>query len=373
MKILLITTTPSSTSSVHYTAMQLYEALKSSGVSVKMLLPEGIEEKTMDIIHYSYPSFNLLRRFAHVPNSWGKIVGIRKRLAEILKEENFDLIIGYSFEAALAALTHKRKYPAVQMAVLPPGEPSHRPQGTYDRRLQRHYIHCAQKVYQKIDRIFCISTGIQQQCVLAGADPAQTVVIGNGLEEAWIQQAPAIPEIHPQGKLVYYGRLTVEKGVDILIQALAILKKRFPLELLIIGAGSEKQRLQELAHQLGVSDALTWKDQMPREKIPQMLADKLAVVMPSRDEAFGMVLLESMALGIPVISTPTSGGKELIAEDRGWMSRGFSPEELARTIQAFLQDPNKMEKVETAMKFAKENYTWQQVAKRLLQSDMKAD
>lgn len=108
-------------------------------------------------------------------------------------------------------------------------------------------------------------------------------------------------------RAIFIGRLVRYKGVDILLRAL----EQVPdLRLDIVGSGSEGPRLKTLARALAVTDRVRWFGETPDEDLPRRMADADFLVLPSVtvEEMFGLVLLEAMAAGRPVITTALPSG-----------------------------------------------------------------
>lgn len=104
----------------------------------------------------------------------------------------------------------------------------------------------------------------------------------------------------------YIGRLMPEKGVDLLLQALASLTA--PWRLLILGSGPEREKLGRLADELAIAARVEFLQPVPSYALPQHLRRLNCVVLPSRSlpnwrEQFGRVLVEAMACGVPVIGS----------------------------------------------------------------------
>ena len=121
-----------------------------------------------------------------------------------------------------------------------------------------------------------------------------------GVDPDIYRPLPRVP--HAGFTLGYYGRLVSEKGVDTLIEALALL----PAEVtaIIVGSGDAGEPLQQLVNERGLRDRVTFRDPIPAEQIPAFLASVDAVVVPSRTrsnwkEQFGRVLVEAMACEVP--------------------------------------------------------------------------
>jgi rhamnosyl/mannosyltransferase len=126
-------------------------------------------------------------------------------------------------------------------------------------------------------------------------------VIPFGIDQArWETVPPPPPGAAPRA--IFIGRLVAYKGLDILLRAL----ERVPeLRLDIVGSGPEGPRLRTLAQALAITDRVRWYGEYPDEDLPRRMADADFLVLPSVtvEEMFGLVVLEAMAAGRPVITT----------------------------------------------------------------------
>jgi len=106
---------------------------------------------------------------------------------------------------------------------------------------------------------------------------------------------------------LYVGRFDPIKGIDRLLKAVARLRRHQRMQLVVIGGDGpetdEFQNLQHLAHQLGVQDAVTFLGRIEQKKLPAYYSAADVLVIPSHYESFGLVGLESLACGTPVVST----------------------------------------------------------------------
>ncbi|MDX2194661.1 MAG: glycosyltransferase [Gemmatimonadales bacterium] len=126
-------------------------------------------------------------------------------------------------------------------------------------------------------------------------------VIPFGIDERRWNLVPPPPPGQPP-RAIFIGRLEPYKGVDILLRAL----ERVPdLRLDVVGSGPEAPRLRTLAQALAVADRVKWYGEYPDDDLPRRMADADFLVLPSVtvDEMFGLVLLEAMAAGRPIITT----------------------------------------------------------------------
>ena len=140
----------------------------------------------------------------------------------------------------------------------------------------------------------------------------------------------------------YAGGLIPEKGVDLLLQAVARLKGDWRLH--IVGSGKEEPRLQKLARQLHIAQRITWTPRVPSTKMPEVYHQFDVLVLPSRTRAnwkeqFGRVLIEAMACGIPVIGS-TCGEIPHVIEDAGLVFPEGDVETLATHLQVLQEDPD---------------------------------
>ena len=107
---------------------------------------------------------------------------------------------------------------------------------------------------------------------------------------------------------LYVGRFDPIKGIDRLLKAIAHLRRQQRVQLLIVGGDGpqtiEFQSLQQLARELGIKDSVTFVGRIEQNRLPPYYSAADALVIPSYYESFGLVGLESLACGTPVVSTP---------------------------------------------------------------------
>ena len=118
-------------------------------------------------------------------------------------------------------------------------------------------------------------------------------------------------------RVAYAGRFVPEKGLDILMQAVARLGPG--VELWLIGDGPQRTALQALARDLGIGERVRWVPPVSPEQMPGLLAQVNAVVLPSRTtpvwkEQFGRILVEAMACGVPVVGSDSGAIPEVIGD-----------------------------------------------------------
>jgi glycosyltransferase involved in cell wall biosynthesis len=145
--------------------------------------------------------------------------------------------------------------------------------------------------------------------------------------------------------ILYVGRVDRSKGVDLLIRAVAALRATQPtLTLTIIGPAANADRLgelQQLVADLSLERSVTFVGAVAYEALPSHYRAASILVLPSRNEGFGMVLVESMACGTPVVALKNSGGPDDIITD-GVDGLLVSETELADRLRILLASPARL-------------------------------
>lgn len=137
---------------------------------------------------------------------------------------------------------------------------------------------------------------------------------------------------------VTIAALTPEKGVDLLLEAAALLRPEWPrLRWLVLGDGPERERLIARRRTLGLDDVVAMPGHLPRPE--GTLARATLAVQPSRQEGFGSVVLEALALGVPMVATAVGGLPEALAAGGGVLVPPDDPVALAKTIAGLLAEP----------------------------------
>ncbi len=219
---------------------------------------------------------------------------------------------------------------------------------------EAHLMHLA-------DRIIA-ATPLDKQHMVEhyGANPSQISVIPCGVNLKLfrpLSRAEARSELGLRADhhvLLYVGRIEPLKGLDTLFHAVAWLMVRRPewrgrTELIVVGGGTapgtegwteEMARLRHLRHRLGLSDVIIFLGAQDQETLPYFYAAADAVVMPSHYESFGLVALEAMACGTPVVASRVGGLTCTVVDGvTGFLVQPKSPEALADRLERLLANP----------------------------------
>jgi glycosyltransferase involved in cell wall biosynthesis len=135
------------------------------------------------------------------------------------------------------------------------------------------------------------------------------------------------------------GRLERMKAVDLFPEMLSILKQEFPtLRFLMTGEGSLRESLLEQFEKMGVSALVEYPGVVDIEKVPDLINQSRIFIYPSREEPFGLSILEAMACAVPVITTNVFGPSEIITQSSdGLMVSPGNVKELTDNIRFLLQ------------------------------------
>ncbi|MGQ9784819.1 MAG: glycosyltransferase family 4 protein, partial [Armatimonadota bacterium] len=136
----------------------------------------------------------------------------------------------------------------------------------------------------------------------------------------------------------FFGRLVHQKGIDLLLKATAMLRERgHSVRLWLVGTGPDEDHFRRLASELGIDQFVEWLGAVPHMQIPDKMAQIDALVLPSRTvpfwrEQFGHVLIEAMAMGVPIVGSSSGAIPEVIGRDDI-----IFPEEDAQTLASILE------------------------------------
>ncbi len=172
-----------------------------------------------------------------------------------------------------------------------------------------------------------------------------------------------------QPQLLFVGRFSRHKGLDHLVAALPPILERLPeARLALIGFGPEEPEVRAAAARTGVANALTIVGRVPHHDIPAWLASADLVVLPSvQVEGLGVVLLEALASGTPVVGSDLGGIPDIIQDgETGLLARPGDPEHLAGTCLRILTDRELAGRTAQAGRHLVETtFSWKVIASRL--------
>ncbi|OBI33298.1 glycosyl transferase [Mycobacterium sp. E1386] len=225
------------------------------------------------------------------------------------------------------------------------------------------------RIARDADWVAATSTDEVFELVRMGRARSRTTVVPCGVDvQAFTPTGPVAPR-GGQPRIVSVGRLVPRKGFETLIRALP----RVPgAELVIVGGPAradladdvQAQQLQHLAARLGVDDRVRLQGGVARDEMPALLRSADVVACTPWYEPFGIVPLEAMACGVPVVATAVGGIRDTVVDDvTGRLVPPKDPGRLADAIATLLDDgPRRRAMGESGCERARTRYTWDRVA-----------
>lgn len=216
------------------------------------------------------------------------------------------------------------------------------------------------KILKSADKVVAVSSFMKNLAEKIGVDSAKIKVIYNAVDfysRPSVKDEPAVPT------LVYSGRLTPWKGIGALIRVVAKLKMHYPdIIFEIIGDGSEMNNLKLKVKSLELEDNIRFRGRVSEEESHKILASSTIFVLNSNYEGFSHAILNAMAVGIPVVTTPVGGNPELVENGKSGFLVPYNDEkEWEKAVLTLLEDRSLREKfVQNAAKTF-EKFKWSEL------------
>lgn len=201
--------------------------------------------------------------------------------------------------------------------------------------------------------------------------------VGVGLDLDTLK-APYDPNVrrhtaHREGfRLLYIGVLEERRNIRFLFEILADAAMVLPdVRLTLVGRGEPAYRdaCFAYAEKLGVRDLIDYQERVPQDQVYQLYQQANLFVLPTQYEIFGMVLLEAMYFGLPVL-TSHNGGSDLLVKngENGFVVPEFKPEDYIKVIAGLACDPECQVRIGAAAhETVAQDFTWDSIAQKMLQ------
>lgn len=172
--------------------------------------------------------------------------------------------------------------------------------------------------------------------------------------------------------VLFVGRIEPLKGVDVLLEAVGTMEGREGVEVIIVGEQAEgdegEEGLRRLADEYGIGRQVSFRGPVAQTDLPAYYSAADVCVMPSRYETFGLVILESLACGTPVIATREGCAEEVIRPgENGWLLDGPSAPQLSGLLQRLAALPGGGASFRSRACSSAAGFTWAATASRLAQ------
>lgn len=245
------------------------------------------------------------------------------------------------------------------------------------------------EVLKSADRIIAATPAEQAQLEFLYQTPSRKItIIPPGVDTSHFypippDEAKTVIDIPITDRiLLFVGRIEPLKGIETLIRSIAILRERgllieHPHDLAIIGGdpdttqadiNTEMVRLQSLCHELNLDDLVIFLGKRDQDTLPYYYSAAEVLIMPSHYESFGMVALEAMACGTPVVASQV-GGLAFLVQDgvTGYVVPDNDPALLADRLEQMIRNPELRRTLgQQAAAYAQE-YAWEKIAERVIQ------
>ncbi len=186
--------------------------------------------------------------------------------------------------------------------------------------------------------VFAVSDYTRNILISRYGIDAEKIRVVHNAPEGPIAATPVSPQQARQPWIVFVGRLTFQKGPDHFLRAAAVVAQyNHHSRFLICGDGDMREALQAQAHAFGIADRVEFRGFLAPRKVDRLLGRSSLLVMPSVSEPFGLVALEALRAGTPVILSRQSGVREVIG--RSLQVDFWDHEKLADQMLAVLRLP----------------------------------
>jgi D-inositol-3-phosphate glycosyltransferase len=244
-----------------------------------------------------------------------------------------------------------------------------------DEREPGYRIDGERLIAHGVDRVICASQGEKEMLLSLYGVPGQRVsVVPCGVDierfrplDRWrVRRRLGIPL--KEGVVLFVGRIEPLKGIDVLLRAVSHLDGQFRV-LLIGGDGKDRGRkgeLSALATELSIAHKVTFLDAVPHSDLPLYYNAADVCVVPSYYESFGLVAVEAMACGVPVIASRVGGLKETVQDGQtGYLVPWLCPEPFAERLELLMNNEPLRRSLGHEARAAAERFRWSEVAARV--------
>ncbi|MGB2894652.1 MAG: glycosyltransferase [Anaerolineales bacterium] len=229
--------------------------------------------------------------------------------------------------------------------------------------VRRYLQHCAHVVVptESIREMLTKDYGIRQ-----GVTVVPTPVDLHEFDALHPEKVRAKFGLEGQEVLLFAGRLAPEKGLEMLIQAFGIIHKARPgVRLLLLGKGPHAEALKTRLRRNNLEDFVIFAGAVPHEQVPDYYAAADLFVFPSTTETQGLVIIEAMAAGLPVVAVRAPGAVDILT-DGGGILTDDKPEALAQQVVNIMADPAKKRQLSEQARRAVERYSIPEATARML-------
>lgn len=221
------------------------------------------------------------------------------------------------------------------------------------QRMSRSYI------IKRAAAFVASSTASRETQVAYGADPEKCFVSYLTVN---IKKYLVKKESYDTRQLIYVGSLIQRKGLDLLLPALA--ETSGDIKLVIVGEGQEESLLKEQVAELGIDSRVTFMGYVEGEPLRQLYRNSDVFILPTREDCFGLVILEAMCASLPVISSKyADGARDLVTEgENGYIVDPEDTRSFAAAIERIFSE-GRLEEMGNASYIKAQAFSFEEVSK----------
>ncbi len=292
------------------------------------------------------------------------------KLAERLqKKNNYQIVWGImGSHGGLAAWLFKRRFPQVKYLLTEQSGDSH----LFWLIRTWWWRPWFKRIYKEADFIQVISSYLAK-LVRSYGYQGSLKIVPNGISSHWHQteqlvNTPLANVIPTDSKVILsVSRLVKKNGLKDLIRALLFLPTEY--QLVVIGEGPERRKLERLSRKLGVNQRVHLLGKIPYARLSQYYLAADVFCRPSLSEGLGNVFLEAMAMGLPVVATPVGGIVDIVKDKKtGLLAKVGDAHDIADKIKmAVASDDLRKKIIAQSKEMVNNGYTWEKVAEKMSQ------
>jgi len=302
------------------------------------------------------------RKFLDLPHGLGILA---PSMAFALFEDSYELVHAHAYgyfpvlAGGLAQLIRR-----VPLVVTP-----HSDRGGYSVSKRLFDWAVAPVTLRRAHRLIALTVGEARNLERLGVDPGRIRIIPNGVDLSEFEHMPVQRGSDGELTILFVGRCYPrQKGLEHLVRAIRLLPTRREVRLKIVGEDwGGVDSLQALARALAVEEQITFTGPLPRGEVIRAYGSADIFVLPSLFEPFGIVLLEAMAAGLPVVASRVGGIVEVVEDAAtGLLVTPGDPRALAKAVGRLISDPSLRSRMGEAGRRKAAAYSWDVLLPRIL-------
>lgn len=200
-----------------------------------------------------------------------------------------------------------------------------------------------------------------------GIPQDRVVVIGCGTGHRIAELPKSLSGKSERRRLLFVGRLTVQKNIPLMLEAIAVYVRKYgnDVSLTIVGEGEIRSAVQSQIDRLGLGDIVVLHGSLHGEALQSVYEDSDLLLLTSTNESFGLVFIEAMTKGLPIVSVNIPAVRNVVINGVNGLLAESTPEDVAAAVHTLLVD-NALYSAVSGSNLAKSrNYDWKVIAENL--------